>query len=230
MTRRGFTLIELLVVIAIIAILAAILFPVFARAREKARQTSCLSNMKQLDLGSLMYAQDYDEVLPGPQLSGISCNAPHNGMMWQGGIFPYVKSAQLFVCPSKAGNWGMCGNASPAAQALVPDCNYGINCKAVGGAGVKMATIQMPASMFYIGEGLNSGNWFRPFENANCDGPAPNNVWTQSLCDIHNGGLNVAFADGHAKWIQWSKVVGQDKNLAGGYLPWWNGSTSYPGY
>ncbi len=64
MRRKGFTLIELLVVIAIIAILAAILFPVFARAREKARQTSCLSNLKQLSLGVLMYAQDYDERLP----------------------------------------------------------------------------------------------------------------------------------------------------------------------
>ena len=64
MSRRGFTLIELLVVIAIIAILAAILFPVFAKAREKARQTSCLSNVKQLGLGLMMYAQDYDEKLP----------------------------------------------------------------------------------------------------------------------------------------------------------------------
>ncbi len=63
--RKGFTLIELLVVIAIIAILAAILFPVFAKAREKARQTSCLSNMKQIGLASMMYAQDYDERLPG---------------------------------------------------------------------------------------------------------------------------------------------------------------------
>jgi prepilin-type N-terminal cleavage/methylation domain-containing protein len=77
MKRRGFTLIELLVVIAIIAILAAILFPVFARAREKARQTSCLSNVKQLSLGMLMYTQDYDERLPR-----CDCNSYHQGTCW----------------------------------------------------------------------------------------------------------------------------------------------------
>ena len=72
--RRGFTLIELLVVIAIIAILAAILFPVFARAREKARQTSCLSNVKELALALLMYSQDYDETIPQRRVAGSACN------------------------------------------------------------------------------------------------------------------------------------------------------------
>lgn len=74
MKEKGFTLIELLVVIAIIAILAAILFPVFARAREKARQTSCLSNLKQLALGVLMYTQDYDEILPTADCQGWDCS------------------------------------------------------------------------------------------------------------------------------------------------------------
>ena len=127
MQRRGFTLIELLVVIAIIAILAAILFPVFARAREKARQTSCLSNLKQLGLGMLMYVQDYDERFPSGPYSAGGAAGPlwdgdtiHNGWAWmvyddpthgrpavpshiylRDIINPYVKNNQLWLCPSE---------------------------------------------------------------------------------------------------------------------------------
>ncbi len=110
----GFTLIELLVVIAIIAILAAILFPVFAKAREKARQTACLSNMKQLSLGFVQYAQDYDETLPAagagdafgspgwiPSPNGSSITAPvAPGGIQAGAIYPYVKSTAVYICPS----------------------------------------------------------------------------------------------------------------------------------
>ena len=95
---RGFTLIELLVVIAIIAILAAILFPAFARARENARRASCQSNMKQLGLGMLQYTQDYDERLPIGQASIVADN--FRGRTWGGQVFPYVKSIQVYVCPS----------------------------------------------------------------------------------------------------------------------------------
>ena len=100
MRRTGFTLIELLVVIAIIAILAAILFPVFAKAREKARQTSCLNNIKQITLGCLQYIQDYDEkfvddsAIPGnPVPVGGICS-------WRFKIQPYIKNWQVFNCPS----------------------------------------------------------------------------------------------------------------------------------
>jgi prepilin-type N-terminal cleavage/methylation domain-containing protein/prepilin-type processing-associated H-X9-DG protein len=104
--RTGFTLIELLVVIAIIAILAAILFPVFARAREKARQTSCLSNLKQIGLATLMYAQDYDECTPmlktllpaAVDTTAGSVNDPQSPMVV---LNPYVKNSQIFVCPSR---------------------------------------------------------------------------------------------------------------------------------
>src|SRR5687768_8386582 len=93
-TRQGFTLIELLVVIAIIAILAAILFPVFARARENGRRASCQSNMKQLGLGFAQYTQDYDERYPCglEPVRGI-------GGGWGGQIFPYIKSVQVYKCP-----------------------------------------------------------------------------------------------------------------------------------
>ena len=100
--RTGFTLIELLVVIAIIAILAAILFPVFARARENARRASCQSNLKQIGLGLLQYTQDYDDRTPrswfGP--NGDATNAAAGRYKWMDAIYPYVKSDQLFVCPS----------------------------------------------------------------------------------------------------------------------------------
>jgi len=97
----AFTLVELLVVIAIIAILAAILFPVFARARENARRSSCQSNLKQIGLGLLQYSQDYDEKLVrkryGPGGDGRS---DADNYKWMDAIFPYVKSTQLFSCPS----------------------------------------------------------------------------------------------------------------------------------
>ncbi|MDX1935180.1 MAG: prepilin-type N-terminal cleavage/methylation domain-containing protein [Capsulimonadales bacterium] len=122
MNRKAFTLIELLVVIAIIAILAAILFPVFAKARDKARQTTDLSNMKQIVLGAMMYVQDYDEVLPSPAFRtcgqaqfGADEARPFGGPIWSRNwrvwpevIYPYVKNTQLFTSPNRA-DWPFYG-------------------------------------------------------------------------------------------------------------------------
>ncbi|MDR3706733.1 MAG: DUF1559 domain-containing protein [Capsulimonadaceae bacterium] len=95
----GFTLIELLVAIAIIAILAAILFPVFATAREKARQSSCASNMKQIGLATIQYVQDYDECYFMGAYTGAG---GYNGVGWAGALYPYVKSTAVYSCPSDA--------------------------------------------------------------------------------------------------------------------------------
>ncbi len=104
-SRKGFTLIELLVVIAIIAILAAILFPVFARARENARKSTCQSNLKQLSMAAMMYAQDYDEKIVKCYLHHPTPNLTHIRWYWQsttneGMLNPYIKNSQVFRCPS----------------------------------------------------------------------------------------------------------------------------------
>ncbi len=144
--KSGFTLIELLVVIAIIAILAAILFPVFAQAREKARQTSCLSNTKQLSLGLLMYVQDYDETWPrnddcvnngtqavdGAPSTAIGCSGPGYGdrvnhYKWWYWTYPYVKNVQIDFCPSRQKdptNWNL--------NAEIYNAGYGLNIAVTG--------------------------------------------------------------------------------------------------
>ncbi len=185
---RGFTLIELLVVIAIIAILAAILFPVFARAREKARQTSCLSNLKELGLGCLMYAQDYDERLPW-HCRYIPGAADSSSNGWQGQIMPYIKNDQIFVCPSYNGT-GLCGgygyNLSRDASGAQVGCDY-----------MRLAQCKYPAETIILGDSDGTkwiGHWSWPtVDQINRPGR-------------HNAGDNFCMVDGHAKWYKTSYI------------------------
>ena len=212
--RRGFTLIELLVVIAIIAILAAILFPVFARAREKARQTGCLSNLKQIGLGIKMYVQDHDGY---PMHSSLSSQAPRT--RWPDYIYPYTRNTQLFLCPSADGgvfgkvfahdpsqffggygyNYQYLGNSrdgvafgatdseitAPSRTIMVAD-TAGVN----GGiAGEYTIDPPLPSSR---GSGRDTGFYAR---SADAGGP----YGARSVpADRHNGQVNVVFVDGHA--------------------------------
>jgi prepilin-type N-terminal cleavage/methylation domain-containing protein/prepilin-type processing-associated H-X9-DG protein len=208
MKRRGFTLIELLVVIAIIAILAAILFPVFARARAKARQASCTSNVKQLMLGLIMYASDYDGIwLQGNNIPGHSSWAN-----WTVDVFPYVKNIQIFRCPAaNTGNWGTsCEHCTVTPQDLGTyylACDYMYNRvrNPVSGAnegpwGVSEESFRSPAMLAALVDGRRSILHFYPWARAlsGTDGRGCD----PSLAGRHNDTCNVGYADGHAKTYQ----------------------------
>ncbi len=211
MRRRGFTLIELLVVIAIIAILAAILFPVFARAREKARQTSCLSNLKQIGLAALMYAQDYDETFTG---SNQNCAPPN--LAWSQLIEPYLKNEQILICPSFGGvHTSTCGAAHTKPSSYLHG-GYAINAWGeVGsggtteygpgyGSGQKLAKMEAPASIVYAcdqGTGSDASNCFRIGGMSQMVGGALYETNPKyAVSKRHNGGFNAVFCDGHGKW------------------------------
>ena len=211
--QSGFTLIELLVVIAIIAILAAILFPVFARARENARKASCMSNVKQLAVGVTMYLQDYDETF-FPRWFGPTDNT---GVRWyplssQPTYFlePYVKNDKVFKCPSLGLNWATC---------------YGYNLNL--GPSVTLSRVEQVSDLVVLGDDqFGSGTYYSPgggtgnFGANFCNKPgtlAENIQWgVNAPYGRHSEGVNVAFADGHAKWIK-PEVL-------------WNGGKDYPYY
>lgn len=126
--KSGFTLIELLVVIAIIAILAAILFPVFSRAREQARKTACLSNTKQIGMALAMYAQDWDEALPVWVMPCWGFPQYWGAPIWTESLAPYVKNIEVFACPSASWKWEWYAGCYPGIfgrQNII--CNYGYN-------------------------------------------------------------------------------------------------------
>lgn len=229
--HNGFTLIELLVVIAIIAILAAILFPVFAKAREKARATSCLNNTKQIGLGIMQYTQDYDETYP---MGGNNGNT-----RWYNDVASYIKSDQIRSCPSATikitGNWGS---------------NYGIN-PAISNwnSASPLAAIVTPAGMLLLADTAQMNpakmgdnqrtdplHWGSYQSNNavdwNVHGPgggsytfSGGNDWSDELrwpVPVHGDGLNIAYADGHSKYMQITKLTGVSSAAPDGYG--WNDS------
>jgi prepilin-type N-terminal cleavage/methylation domain-containing protein/prepilin-type processing-associated H-X9-DG protein len=202
--KRGFTLIELLVVIAIIAILAAILFPVFARAREKARQSSCLSNVKQMGLAVLMYAQDYDETI----CPYVSSDYNFSDMAWWVVLDPYIMNDQIRDCPSV--------NISGAAS------DYGVIYPHVSGVGTAttLAQIEYPAETAVIteterqdGPDYNPGRLYLGY----CPFHYPEGAVSWAYYNAiprpgrHNGGNNTCFVDGHAKWMKRDVVVNSER-------------------
>ena len=205
-TKRGFTLIELLVVIAIIAILAAILFPVFAKAREKARQTSCLSNMKQIGLAMMMYTQDYDETYVP-----YKYNVPSLGddVYWSQ-IFvtnKYITSSKILICPSAASyDFNPSMLAYPDAYWPYTWIAYGYNYNFIGGsfwidttaAPASVGSIASPADTILIAETCYPGlTPKRGYTALYTSGPGTGNI-----DDRHNEGSHIIFCDGHVKWYK----------------------------
>jgi prepilin-type N-terminal cleavage/methylation domain-containing protein/prepilin-type processing-associated H-X9-DG protein len=192
--RAGFTLIELLVVIAIIAILAAIVFPVFAQAREKARQTSCLSNNRQYATATLMYVQDYDETLPFSAYMEGSCVGT---FYWE--VSPYVKNNQVTLCPSEPQAMQLQALVGAPCANTPPYTSYSVNSAVFkngffpGATGVTLAEIGRPSdtAMSYDGN-VTPGSF--PGQQV------------QIVQARHNSTFNTNFVDGHAKAIQATKI------------------------
>jgi len=223
---RGFTLIELLVVIAIISILAAILFPVFARARENARRAGCLNNLKQIALGIMQYTQDYDERYPAAYDGDIAAGTFRtqtvagtpgrmfdtigaiNRVSWMDMIFPYVKSVQLFQCPSQ--------RPAREVSATNPPASYGYN-GAISGydnnlfgkaynarnMGNALSEIQRPSEVLML---FDCQSRYGFIQNSS-HGLANNAAGTNKSISPHFAGTNLAFADGHVKWMKSTAIV-----------------------
>jgi len=193
--RAGFTLIELLVVIAIIAILAAILFPVFARAREAARATSCRSNLKQYATATLMYVQDYDEVYPfqaSNTLGSLGCITYFYGV-----VDPYVKNKQITICPSERDALNMATNPMLAACPDTPPLiGYSVNNVIFGTPDfggfpiLSLASVEFPADTVILYDGNVATT------------PPAGEISNQLVQARHSETFIAAYADGHVKSIK----------------------------
>ncbi|RYX82401.1 DUF1559 domain-containing protein [bacterium] len=221
---KGFTLIELLVVIAIIAILAAILFPVFGRARENARKTSCASNLRQMGLGLFQYTQDYDDKYPINATYSYSGDLIGSYGEWMVRLQPYVKNVQIFRCPSFRRVDVVSYTVNGVATEYPRMYNYGINefvCSKGNGAaddrtvGGFFSGKVAQASMMPIIADSKVPVWpdlTRVYNSEDTGG-----AWYQAsvtpdpLFTRHMDGQNILYADGHTKW-QNTKTIAYNPN------------------
>ena len=248
--KKGFTLIELLVVIAIIAILAAILFPVFAQAREKARASSCLSNTKQIGTAVQLYVDDFDETLPceGYRMpSGMSTAnfkgypmwdlgvIQHNmygwgDVSWADQIFPYLKSINILVCPSMK----MKSKCYAEWPKVVPTCGYGYNSRLTeyqnsGDYPItkvySLPELKNPSKMVFVGDCSyqkhNDYGYLSKLCKPEFNLCTPSYATDWIRADRHNGGCNFCFADGHAKYYKTGMQGPLEKDSSGTVIADW---------
>ncbi len=216
--KRGFTLIELLVVIAIIAILAAILFPVFARARDKANATACLSNVKQIVLAAMMYIQDYDEFMLFSSYryydNGGWFIGPrgYSYVRWHEVLIPYMMNDDVLKCES----YKFRGVRDPNSYGYngytlghYPACALFDNCTRRSYRGVKLAEIPNPSMLIMFGPRYCIA------------GDSVQRALTYYYCTplAHNGGDNYGFCDGHAKWMKFDTRV--ERSAGSHYDTYW---------
>jgi len=222
--RPGFTLIELLVVIAIIAILAAILFPVFQKVRENARRTTCASNLKQIGLGFTQYTQDSDETYP-PKDAGEPAIKDANGgnarIIWAQAIYPFIKSTGVYQCPDQSGTLDY--EQAHGSFPRIPR-SYAVNPRITGvGPGLTLNNIASPSAKILVGEAdsVTAGNGTDPNNKVQqgwTDMGAPwwgVDDWTTSFAG-HGGRMNCLFADGHVKSLKPTQT-GAPFNMWGAY-------------
>jgi prepilin-type N-terminal cleavage/methylation domain-containing protein/prepilin-type processing-associated H-X9-DG protein len=245
-SRRGFTLIELLVVIAIIAILAAILFPVFGRAREQARKTACASNLKQIGLGFAQYSQDYDECNPhdawaygdgsvasnttgdqdydvtdfgcasGACLSPFSAANVNNTLRWPYRVLPYIKSTQVFQCPSSPYRATSVPEGERVAYMANGALLFAPTGSAAGPRNLSSVTEPSRIVMIYDMVDMNNGSmgntrylWYRLYYNATNSRWGDAGTFTMAGTNRqgpHNEIFNVLWADGHVKAIKQTAI------------------------
>jgi prepilin-type N-terminal cleavage/methylation domain-containing protein/prepilin-type processing-associated H-X9-DG protein len=232
----GFTLIELLLVIAIIAILASILFPVFGRARENARRSSCQSNLKQIGLGIMQYTQDYDEHMPSCQMAVSGITGSGN---WQVLLQPYIKSYQLFQCPSNIMNNTPMLNGADSGTPVKTMVSYGASREAGGSGpgggfpgsngasfgpanvvGPPLADFASPSTTISVTDCNTSDTDYRMsadlWNNANAQNSGNNPV----LFVGHLSTMNCLFADGHVKSMKPLQTVSTTMGGSGSVNMW----------
>jgi len=217
-STKGFTLIELLVVIAIIAILAAILFPVFARARAKARQSACLSNMKQIGLAMIMYASDHDQLLPYWCVWQNGVDHDDQDITWDVSINPYMKNKQLFICPDNAFNGG--GNTHQSGKKRGYAMPGYVSAQMQDAPPNPVDTVLLLEKGAYLPGSMQDA----PAEHPKQAGYSQHYP-TQTPCR-HNEGNTFGFVDGHSKWHKFGSGPWTAANWVGadpGEHPYWTG-------
>jgi prepilin-type N-terminal cleavage/methylation domain-containing protein/prepilin-type processing-associated H-X9-DG protein len=253
--RKAFTLIELLVVIAIIAILAAILFPVFAQAKAAAKKTACLSNFKQLGLGTNMYLNDYDDLMPytgdfngfwawypseecynGATVCKLGFMDPGAFQNWGQEIYPYVKNLGVYICPTAPKVTGVAYGFTNTAGA--GNTSYDYNGAVVG---VSSTSMSSPATTIVLqsADGTSIDAYMQPtifntLSNATNTlvtvngAPLCNGIDISWMGEVHGKGDNYSFADGHAKNYQRTGVTYKMYGISSQVYDWQNNGSTVP--